>query len=189
MSTNIERGMRSAEYALRRARSEKSAEEGAISAGEVAHIFGSASRYLEDSEKLTFADKAKLALKILSGDVTKPGITAVLEQLDLNPPTDPIIDPDPDPIIVRPRYGLMEMANPIIARLNAPGASDPEDIARAQVLARVAELAATPAPRAARRSFALTASSVRVARGQGNTQTVRDVQSALNAAIANATAG
>ena len=187
MSINADRGISSAFRAIERATSGKSAEGSSIGKGEVAHIFGSASQYLNDSEELSFADKAKVALQILTKDVTKPGITAVLEQLGLNPPDDPIIDPDPDPIVVRPRYGLMETARPVIERLNAPGASDPEDIARAQILSRVAELAqGGGAPRVRGRAFAL-GPTVRTAGGAGDE--VSSIKGALDAALLNATNG
>lgn len=180
-TNNVDRGIDSAFRAIERYISGKSAEGSSISRGEVASIFGNASQYLNDNEQLSFADKAKVALQILTKDVTKPGITAVLEQLGLNPPDDPIIDPDPDPIVVRPRYGLMETARPIIDRLNAPGASDPEDIARAQILSRVAELAqGGGAPRVRGRAFAL-GPAVRTAGGASNE--VADIKGQLDAAI------
>lgn len=162
IENNIDRGMKAAFRAIKSTTAERSAEGKQVAAGEVAYIFGQASRYLNDSQQLGFQDKAKLALKIMAdGNVTKAGVQAILHQLDLNPPTDPVIDPTPDPIVVRPRYGLHAVAQPIVDRLNASnGNADPEDIARAQILSRLASMSSAPAVRG--RAFAtrsMTASS------------------------------
>src|SRR5687768_13691013 len=101
-----------------------------VTDNEVKAAFARADQYMDDGQKVSLDASLQIALAMLKKDVTKGGIEAIFARFDIKQP-EPIIEPDPD-IIVRPRYGLMETARPIIDRVNA-GTQSEEDVARLQL--------------------------------------------------------
>lgn len=108
-----------------------------VSANEVNLAFARADQYMPEGKQVSTDSSLKIALALFRKDLTKSGIEAVFARFGINP--EPIIEPDPD-IIVRPRYGLMETARPIIDRVNA-GTQTEEDVARLQLLKALADRA------------------------------------------------
>jgi hypothetical protein len=142
------RGQRAAERAIKEAVS-ATAGDGTpqITDNEVRKVFASADQYMPNGEQVSLGTSLKLALQLLKNDLTKEGITAVFARFGIEPPVDnPVITPDPGDIVVRPRYGLMETARPIVDRVDAGTASE-EDKARLHILKALADRGADATPR------------------------------------------
>ena len=191
-----QRGLKAAERMIKQAISPTGGDGAKVTDNEVRNVFAAADQYMPNGEQVSLEASLKLALKLLQNDLTKEGIAAVFARFGIEPPKeDPVVGPGPGDIVVRPRYGLMETARPIIERTNA-GASE-EDVARLHILKALADRAvagdATPRVRgraafnqpAGVRSEAAPAGT----RSLGGRSPMEETQSVLADALARVTGG